>query len=103
MPDPIEGAGSGPSDVGAEPDAALVAGRRLLVGSRVVVRHRLPEGAGARFTDVVGTLTAADEQTLTIESRRGPITVARRDIVAAKSVPPAPRVRGSGGGNSAPH
>ncbi len=69
-------------------------GRTLRVGDRVVVRYRLPPGDVAGLTDVVGVLTRADEDSVTVDSRRGPVRVARVDIVAAKQVPPPPSRRG---------
>jgi N-acetylglutamate synthase len=70
----------------------------LPVGSRVVVRWRLqtPDPAtGATQTDTVGTLVALDDDTVTIASRTGPVTVGRARVVAAKEVPPKPTRRGA--------
>lgn len=66
----------------------------LTVGSRVSVRYRLPEGAEAGATDAVGILVSRDDETLVIDAKRGPVTVRRADVVAAKDVPPAPSRRG---------
>ena len=61
-------------------------------GRRVVVRHMLPDG---RATDVLGTLTAVDDESLTV--RADPdgreAVVACPDVVAAKPVPPRPARR----------
>ncbi|WP_222710810.1 GNAT family N-acetyltransferase [Quadrisphaera setariae] len=59
----------------------------LVVGRRVVVRHRLPDGAAS---DALGELVAADAERLVVATRRGEVVVARRDVLAAKGVPPAP-------------
>lgn len=66
----------------------------LRVGRRVVVRHRRPEGSHPALTDVVGTVLAVDDASVTIETQRGEVTVARSDFVAVKAVPPAPVRRG---------
>jgi GNAT superfamily N-acetyltransferase len=70
----------------------------LPLGSRVVVRWRL-EGpdplSGATLTDAVGTLLACDEDSLTVQSARGPVTVERARVVAVKEVPPKPSRRGA--------
>lgn len=70
----------------------------LPVGSRVVVRWRLEapdEATGATLTDTVGTLALRDDDTLTVDSARGPVTIERRRVVAAKEVPPRPSRRGA--------
>ena len=70
----------------------------LPIGSRVVVRWRLatPDPAsGATLTDTVGTLLTCDDDTLTIESRTGPVTVERHRVVTAREVPPKPSRRGA--------
>ena len=64
------------------------------VGHRVVVRYRRPEGSVPPLTDVVGVLVAADDDSLTVEGRRGPVTVRRADLVVVKAVPPPPVRRG---------
>ncbi len=61
-----------------------------VVGQRIVVRHLLPDG---RATDVLGVCTAWGDGVLTIESLRGPVTVAVADIVTGKPVPPRASVR----------
>ncbi len=63
-----------------------------------MVRWRLEtvdEATGATLTDAVGTLSAADEHTLTVDTRRGPVVVERARVVAAKELPPKPVRRGA--------
>ncbi|PYY43395.1 hypothetical protein DEJ32_00065 [Curtobacterium sp. MCPF17_046] len=59
------------------------------LGDRLVVRAH--DGAGAR--DALGELTDRTAETVTIATRRGPVTVLRSDVVAAKPVPPPPPPR----------
>lgn len=63
----------------------------LAPGSRVVVRYRVGELA----TDVLGLMVRRDDTSCDIRTRRGDVTIAFSDIVAAKPVPPppAPRIR----------
>jgi N-acetylglutamate synthase len=56
-----------------------------LVGRRVALRHRLGSGL---LTDAVGELTV-DGAALVVQTRRGPVRVARPDVVAARAIPPA--------------
>lgn len=63
----------------------------LRVGSRVVVRHRSPDGSAS---DALGELVGADAATLRVATRRGEVAVARADVLAAKEVPPPPVRRG---------
>ncbi len=72
------------------PGAAGAGINPVRVGVRVAIRYRLPEGSQASFTDVVGVVTAANERQVTVDSKKGLVTVARRDFVAARAVPPAP-------------
>lgn len=65
--------------------------RHLVIGMRVVLRHRIEGG----FTDALGVVVGADTAELVVQTRRGPVTVPRRDVVAAKEVPPAPVRRGA--------
>lgn len=46
------------------------------------------------MTDAVGELLSVDERFLVVQTRRGPVTVRRQDVVTAKEVPPAPARRG---------
>lgn len=60
------------------------------VGSRVVVRYRLPAGSTPPLTDVVGHLEAVG-QTLRVRTKRGDvIDVAAADVVAIKALAAAP-------------
>ena len=89
-----EAPGPGPR---ARPGAARPAARLVVrlsrddVGARVTVRHRLPAGASASLSDVVGVLTAwGDDDVLHVERRDGSsLELHRSDVVAAKVVPPA--------------
>jgi hypothetical protein len=67
-------------------DAAVRRLRSLPVGSRVVVRFRIPGG----FRDALGDLAAIDETSCTVLTRRGPVTVSLADVALAKPVPPPP-------------
>jgi peroxiredoxin len=58
----------------------------LPLGTRVVVRSRVPGG----FTDALGDLVARDGATVTVRTRRGSAVVRLGDVTAAKPVPPAP-------------
>ena len=61
------------------------------VGSRVVVRRRLPEGG---FGDVLGELLRWDDDVVVVRDRTGAERCcARVDVVAAKRVPPPPAGR----------
>lgn len=55
------------------------------VGARVVVRHLIEDRA--RATDLLGELAHLDAETVTVRTRRGPVTVALDDVVVAKVVP----------------
>ncbi|QIM20160.1 GNAT family N-acetyltransferase [Phycicoccus sp. HDW14] len=68
------------------------------VGSRVVVRHRLPAPdplTGATLTDVVGTLVHVDEAVLLVRARRGEVAVPQAAVTVVKELPPAPSRRGA--------
>ncbi|MEO6412125.1 MAG: GNAT family N-acetyltransferase [Pedococcus sp.] len=70
----------------------------LPLGSRVVVRWRLdaPDPAtGASLTDAVGTLLHRDDETVSVQTSRGPVTIPTSRITAAKEVPPKPSRRGA--------
>lgn len=68
----------------------------LRAGDRVVLRYRLSEAEvaaapdGPHLTDVVGVLTQVGADAVVVDSRRGPVTVARSAVVLAKRLPPAP-------------
>ncbi|MBE7161975.1 MAG: hypothetical protein INR72_12080 [Williamsia herbipolensis] len=57
---------------------------------RVVVRHLLPGGSA---TDALGMLVARDEDSCTVDTRRGAVRIELAQIVAAKRVPPPPAPR----------
>lgn len=57
------------------------------VGTRVVVRRRLPEGG---FGDVLGEVLQTSEAGVVVRTRRGDVTVAAADIALGKPVPPPP-------------
>jgi N-acetylglutamate synthase len=67
------------------------------VGTRVVLRRRLPDGG---VGDLLGDLVRwddeadADEPCATVRTRAGEVTVALRDVLGGKPVPPAPARRG---------
>lgn len=61
-----------------------------LVGQRIVVRHRLPDG---RATDVLGICTAFTEEHLVVDSDRGPVSIDPATVVTGKPVPPRPSIR----------
>jgi len=64
------------------------------LGRRVVVRYRRPEGSHPPLTDVVGVVTASDDDSLTVDGPRGSVSVRRADVVVVKAAPPAPQRRG---------
>lgn len=62
-----------------------------VVGQRVVVRHRLPDGSA---TDVLGTCTAWGEASLVVDrDGHGAVTIAVADVITGKPVPPRASVR----------
>ncbi len=71
--------------------AAALYLRSAPTGSRVVARYRIPGG----FTDALGYLRSCDESACDIDTRRGTVTVALADVVAAKQVPEPPVRRSS--------
>ncbi|MGI4893714.1 MAG: GNAT family N-acetyltransferase [Janthinobacterium lividum] len=74
-------------------NAAMVRGEHVLrpeelvLGARVVLRHRLPDGSAS---DALGELVTVDDTTLVVATRRGEVSVARADLLAGKAVPPPP-------------
>jgi hypothetical protein len=60
------------------------------VGTRVVVRYRLPDG---RATDALGYLQSVDETLCVVTTKRGPESIRLSDVLAAKRVPPPPAPR----------
>lgn len=79
---PPEDAGEPTDTVGHRLSAALT------VGSRVVVRYRLAEGAEAGATDFLGELVARNEDFLVIDTKTERVKLIRADVIAAKDVPP---------------
>lgn len=59
------------------------------LGTRVVVRKRIEEG----FSDAVGYLISCDDTECVVETKRGLVSIALSEIVAAKKVPPPPAPR----------
>jgi ribosomal protein S18 acetylase RimI-like enzyme len=60
-----------------------------LHGRRAAVRYRAGERDGRPLhTDAVGDVAVHDD-TLVVTTRRGPVVIARADVVAARAVPPA--------------
>lgn len=56
------------------------------IGTRVVVRYRLPDG---RATDALGYLREADATGCVVETKRGLETIRIAEVIASKPVPPA--------------
>ncbi|RMB61547.1 hypothetical protein [Tessaracoccus antarcticus] len=56
-------------------------------GQRVTVRRRLEDG---RPTDTVGVVTGRDEESVTLETRQGPVRVVLSTVQVFKLVTPAP-------------
>ena len=67
------------------------------VGTRVVVRRRLPEGG---YADVLGDLVEVGPDGVLVATRRGAVRVAAADIALGKPVPPAPPRRAPRAGPS---
>ena len=59
------------------------------LGTRVVVRRRLPDG----YSDVLGEVVSRDEEGLVIATRTGPVAVPAGIIVTGKPIPPPPPPR----------
>jgi GNAT superfamily N-acetyltransferase len=83
----------GPEAAPLSPTAAAdTTGHRLTagltIGSRVVVRYRLAEGAEAAATDFVGELVARNDDFLVVDTKTERVKLIRADVVAAKDVPP---------------
>ena len=81
MPDMADASRDRPSDRTQVTDPSA----RLTTGSRVVVRRRL---ADRQVTDVIGQLAERTDETLFIDTRSGRVAVPRREVVAAKPIPP---------------
>lgn len=63
-------------------------GQRVVVRRIVGLRHGRP-----LLTDALGLLREITDDTLTIETDAGPVTIDRQAVVAAKPVPPRPPKR----------
>ncbi len=63
--------------------------REVSLGVRVVVRSRIDGG----LTDALGVLASRTQTQCIVETKRGPVTVALAEVVAAKRVPPQPAPR----------
>ena len=59
------------------------------LGTRVVVRYRIPDG----LTDALGDLVAISDTDCTVRTRRADVVIPLALVVAAKPVPPAPARR----------
>ncbi len=57
------------------------------VGTRVVVRRRLPDG---KYSDVLGEVVSREADTLVLETRAGRVEVPAAVIVTGKPIPPPP-------------
>jgi hypothetical protein len=65
------------------------------LGHRVVVRRVVGVRDGRPLmTDALGILTSITDGTLTLDTRKGPVTINRAAVVAAKRIPPPPPSRG---------
>ncbi len=62
------------------------------LGTRIVVRTRIAGG----FTDALGFLRGRSAASVSVETKRGLVTLQLADVVAAKEVPPAPEPRPRG-------
>ena len=64
----------------------------LTTGGRVAVRSRIdpPPASGPTLTDTVGELLRLDEETLTVRTRHGDVTLRREHVVASRAIPPRP-------------
>ena len=63
------------------------------VGSRVVLRRRIPTGG---LGDLLGVLERWDDELVVVRDRHGDThDVRQADVVAGKRVPPAPARRGA--------
>lgn len=83
MPDMADASRDRPSDRTEVTDPTA----RLREGSRVVVRQRL---GGREVTDIIGELVERTADVLVLETKAGRVEVPRREVVAAKPVPPRP-------------
>lgn len=66
----------------------------LQPGRRVVVRYALDPGDTHSTSDALGVITHADEAGVEINTKRGPLRIARAQILLVHEVPPAPTKAG---------
>ncbi|MDN6157828.1 MAG: GNAT family N-acetyltransferase [Brevibacterium sp.] len=66
----------------------------LQPGKRVVVRYSLEPGDTHSTSDALGVVNSADESFVVIDTKRGPIRIARTQIMLVHEVPPAPTKSG---------
>ncbi|AOP53379.1 GNAT family N-acetyltransferase [Brevibacterium aurantiacum] len=66
----------------------------LQPGKRVVVRYSLEPGDSHSTSDALGVVNSADESFVEIGTKRGPIRIAREQIMLVHEVPPAPTKSG---------
>lgn len=57
------------------------------IGTRVVVRRRLPDGL---FSDVLGEVVSRDDVGLILATRTGQVAIPAGIIVTGKPIPPPP-------------
>lgn len=62
--------------------------REIPLGTRVVVRYLIEDGA--RATDALGELVERTDEHVVVHTRRGPETVPLADVLLSKPVPPPP-------------
>ena len=62
----------------------------LQPGKRVVVRYSLEAGESHSTSDALGVVNNVDDASVEIETKRGPIRIARDQIMLVHEVPPAP-------------
>lgn len=64
------------------------------IGHRVVVRRVVGTRDGRPLmTDALGILTSITDTELTLTTGKGPVTITRAAVIAAKRVPPPPPKR----------
>ena len=66
----------------------------LQPGRRVVVRYSLEPGDTHSTSDALGVVTAVDAAGLEIDTKRGPLRIARDQVLLVHEVPPAPTKAG---------
>lgn len=66
----------------------------LQPGKRVVVRYSLEPGDTHSTSDALGVVNSADDSFVEIATKRGPIRIARAQVMLVHEVPPAPTKSG---------